>query len=337
MKIAIYGAGSLGTILGAYITKAGYKIHLIDSYEKHINALNESGARIIGHVEFLQDVEARLPKDMDSDYDLILYMVKQTSNHESLNYLKDKLSEEGIICTLQNGIPEPELLDFFGRDRIMGCTVGWGATWIEPGVSEVTTKEEVWEFDLGRYNGIIDSKVMEVKKILESMCKTVVTENLMGVRWGKLLMNTTFSGMSAALGCTFGELLDDMRAIECIQNLANETITICRAENIEMEIVSSGVDFDKELSFKNTEERINTIPVYYKVWGNHRASKASMLQDLEKGRKSEIDAINGVVSRLGKQHDIKTPYNDKVVEIVQGIENKTYELTFENIERFKKR
>ena len=80
MRLAIMGAGSLGTILGAYIAKAGYEIDLIDAYEEHVRALNENGAHVVGAVDFVQKerLHALLPEDMEGAYDLIIYMAKQT-------------------------------------------------------------------------------------------------------------------------------------------------------------------------------------------------------------------------------------------------------------------
>ena len=77
MRIAIMGAGSLGTILGAYVSKAGYDVVLIDPYQEHVDALNKDGAHVIGTVDFVQPVKAITPDQMDGVYDVVIYMAKQ--------------------------------------------------------------------------------------------------------------------------------------------------------------------------------------------------------------------------------------------------------------------
>ena len=128
MRCAIYGAGAMGTVLGAYIARAGKQIDLINRNEKHIAALKEKGARIVGTVEFTQKVNALLPSEMQGKYDIILLMTKQRANAEIVTFLKDYLAEDGALCTCQNGLPEPKVAGIIGEDRTLGCAIAWGAT-----------------------------------------------------------------------------------------------------------------------------------------------------------------------------------------------------------------
>ena len=122
MRCAIYGAGAMGTVLGAYIARAGKQIDLINRNEKHIAALKEKGARIVGTVEFTQKVNALLPSEMQGKYDIILLMTKQRANAEIVTFLKDYLAEDGALCTCQNGLPEPKVAGIIGEDRTLGFT-----------------------------------------------------------------------------------------------------------------------------------------------------------------------------------------------------------------------
>jgi 2-dehydropantoate 2-reductase len=166
------------------------------------------------------------------------------------------------------------------------------------------------------------------------MCPTIILDNLMGIRWAKLLSNATFSGMSAALGCTFGEVLDNEQSLLCVKYIANECINVAKAANIKMEPMQ-GFDLGKLLGFTTKAERDATSAVYPKMWEPHRALKASMLQDLEKGRKCEIGAINGAVCAMGDKVGVDTPVNDQVVEIVSSIEKGDRKLSFDNLKLFK--
>jgi ketopantoate reductase len=127
MRAAIYGAGSLGTILGAYITKNGGKVELINRNKAHIDALRKNGAKVTGTVNFSQPVTAYTPDEMSGTYDIIFLMTKQQQNKEVVTMLKEFLATDGVIVTLQNGIPELEIGDIVGENRVLGCTVAWGA------------------------------------------------------------------------------------------------------------------------------------------------------------------------------------------------------------------
>lgn len=334
MRTAIMGAGSLGTILGAYITKAGRQVDLIDVNQAHVDALNANGAHIIGTVDFTVPVKACTPDTMEGQYDLVLFMVKQTYNDSAIEALKPHIHDKTIICTLQNGLPEPALVDVFGVDRVMGVPVGWGATLIGPGVSQLTSMPDKMTFEIGRTDNRVTPEMEEIKALLECMCPTTILDNLMGIRWTKILINSTFSGMSACLGCTFGDVLDDERALLCVKYIANECIKVAKAADIAMEPMQ-GFDLGKLVGFSTIEQRDANTPVYQKMFGPHRALRASMLQDLEKGRKTEIGAINGAVCDMGDRHGVDTPVNDQVVQIVTGIENGKYKPEMKNLDLFR--
>ncbi|MGN1214916.1 MAG: ketopantoate reductase family protein, partial [Candidatus Cryptobacteroides sp.] len=106
MRAAIYGAGSLGTVLGAYIERGGRHIDLINRNKAHVEALRSHGARITGTVNFTQAVTAFTPEEMSGLYDIIFLMTKQQFNVGVVNFLKDYLADDGVLVTMQNGLPE---------------------------------------------------------------------------------------------------------------------------------------------------------------------------------------------------------------------------------------
>ena len=321
MKIAIYGAGSLGTVLGAYLAKAGVDVDLITRNREHVEALNRDGAKIIGTVNMTVPVHALTPDEMTEKYELIILLTKQLDNVNVLKNLQKNMTDDCIVCTLQNGLPELSVSEVVGEDRTMGCTVAWGATLHGKGVSELTSEPDSMSFGLGRMNGQKDDKLMQVKALLEKMCPVEVEDNFMGVRWSKLLINAAFSGMSAVIGGTFGDAAENKTSRVCCQNLIKECIDVAAAAGIKIEPVQ-GKDIVKLLDYKG-----NGIK-------KHRLLKASMLQDLEKGKKCEVDAINGVVCAYGRKYGVPTPYNDKVCEIIHGIEDGKYTYTFDNVKLF---
>jgi 2-dehydropantoate 2-reductase len=149
MRVAIYGAGSLGTILGAYISKAGVAIELINRNKAHVEALQTQGAKVVGTVDFTQPVVAYTPAEMSGTYDIIFLMTKQQHNPEVVAMLLPYLAEDGVLVTFQNGLPEVQIAEILGEGRVLGCTVAWGATLQSPGVCELTSAPDALSFSLG--------------------------------------------------------------------------------------------------------------------------------------------------------------------------------------------
>ncbi|HHZ01489.1 MAG TPA: ketopantoate reductase family protein [Tissierellia bacterium] len=335
MKIAIYGCGAMGTVLGAYLNKNGLEVTLIDNYVDHVNALNEKGARIIGCADLTVPVKAITPDQMEGKYDLIFLFTKQTANAEALPHIKQFLNDDSIVCTLQNGVPEYSVEEYIGGNRTVGGTVLWGATFISPGVSEVTqdvTSGDIL-FDIGEIRGGITERIKKVAQVLEYMGPVTIVENLMGARWSKLLLNSCMSGMSAAMGSIFGDILDNPKASACLSYIASDIINVCEKAKVDLEGVMGMemVDFGKVDTKEDFEKSQNCFRKFY---ADKLTAKASMLQDLEKGKKTEVEMINGFVVDQGKKYGVPTPYNDIVVKIIKGIENKELPLSMDNLKFF---
>ena len=334
MRIAIYGAGSLGTILGAYISKAGVHIELINRNKAHIEALKANGAHITGTVEFIQPVTAYTPDQMSGKYDIIFLMTKQQYNAEVVAMLKDFLATDGVLVTFQNGLPEMLIADILGEDRVLGCTVAWGATLQGPGVCELTSEPDALSFSLGSISANRSKHFDYVKEVLKHMGTVEVEENFIGTRWSKLLINAAFSGMSAVLGCTFGEAAGPKESRKIVQALIKECIDVCSAGKIRIEPVQ-GKDIVKLLDYTNAIKKAFSFMIIPIAIRKHAKLKASMLQDIEKGKLTEVDAINGAVSEFGRKVSCPTPMNDKVVEIIHKIEQGNLKPSIDNLQYFK--
>ena len=217
----------MGTILGAYISRGGEKIELINRNKAHVEALQTRGAHITGTVQFVQPVVAYTPTEMSGKYDIVFLMTKQQHNAEVVAMLKDYLADDGVLVTFQNGLPELQIADIIGEERVIGCTVAWGATMQQAGVCELTSSPDALSFSLGSISATRNHHFDKVKQLLELMGKVDVEDNFIGSRWSKLLINASFSGMSAVLGCTFGEAAKPKSSRRIVQALIKECIDVC--------------------------------------------------------------------------------------------------------------
>lgn len=324
MRIAIIGAGSLGIVIGAFLSKSNlYDVTLVDADAKNVQVLNKNGATTKGAVEMTVPVKAVEPQQMNGTYDLAFILTKQIFNEAVLTNLKKYMHEDTIVCSLQNGMPEEEMLRFIPRKQVIGGSVGFGATYLEPGVSLITSSMislTNFAFYIGELDGQITERIKKVADILSNVGHCDILDSLIATRWTKIMNNSSFSGMSAALGCTFGEVLDYEDALYAAANISSEVIKTLKAAGYSL-VKMQGED-KNYLELATPTDAPKLFADYKRVWEKNRLLKASMLQDLEKGRKTEIDFINGYVCRKARELGIATPYNDLVVHLVKESEQK---------------
>lgn len=330
MKMAVMGAGSLGTILGALLTKNGYDIDLIDVNAEHVKALNEKGAKIVGHLELVQPVKALTPNEMTEQYDIMFYLTKSTQDGSALPYVVKYLKPDGIVITGQNGMPEEALNEVVGKDRVLGQITGWGATYVEPGVSKLTSEPDHMTFEIGEQDGQITERLKKVAEVLSKAGKPRMLTNLIGTRWSKWTSNCCFSGMSAIVAGTFGDVLDNPHAIRCSAHILNESMAVAKAAGVTPEPFQ-GDDY-AALAFTTEKELEANIPGLKACVESHRNIRTGMLYDIEAGRYPEIDTTyNGMQCKLGAKYGVPTPVNQQVVDIVHKMAEGTLKIDPSNL------
>jgi 2-dehydropantoate 2-reductase len=318
MKIALMGAGSLGTIAGALLAAAGEDVTLVDADPENVRALNEKGATVTGHMQLNVPVTAIMPEGLQGPYELVIYLVKSTHDDEALPALLPHLGDGSAVLTLQNGIPEEKVASVVGRGRTAGGAVGWAGIWRGPGVSELASAPEAMTYDIGEMDGSESARIRKIKEVLDKAGRAEITTNLTGVRWSKLLVNAALSGMSTVLGCNGAAILDDEKALRAAIAIMVETLKTAAALGVKVEPMQ-GVD--PNLLFGIIEQGEEAAFAVMRMIGQpHREGKASMLQDLEKGRPCEVEAINGYLERKAREAGVATPVNDRVTEIIRGIQ-----------------
>ncbi len=327
-RIALVGAGSLGTIFGAFIAK-NRQIDIIDVNRAHVDALNKNGAKISGTIDMTVPVSALTPDEMTGEYDMIIYMTKQTYNSTALPPVIAHMKKDGVIVTCQNGVPEPEICKYWPEDQVFGAPVAWGASFVGPGESRLTSDPSMMSFTLGPVTGKDSPILHEIHKVFEYMCETVISMNLLGLRWCKLLTNATMSGLGTVCGGTFGDVMDDPIGSRALVAVGKETCRACAAAGIEMEPFET-LYFPALFDVSTDEEVDKVIKTWRDFFVRQRALVPSMEMDLAAGRKCEVDAINGVVSETGRKFGASTPVCDQVVEIIKKIERGEMTMSREN-------
>lgn len=333
MRCAIYGAGSMGTVLGAYMTRAGVPVELVNRNREHVLALREKGARITGTVDMTVPVTALMPDEMQGPYDVIFLMTKQLQNRAVAVFLQPLLAEDGVIVTIQNGLPEPDIAEIIGQEHTVGCVAEWGAAMTAPGEVTLTSSPDSLTFHMGGMQGVPEEKLAQVKSLLESMCPVHYEQNLLGARWSKLLINATFSGLGTVIGGLFGDVTENGDSRRVAVRCMKECIDVGRAAGAAFAPVQ-GKDIVGLFYYRSALKRGFAELLLPIAMRKHRGIEPSMLQDLKRGKPCEVDAINGVVCRYGRDHDVPTPINDRIVEIIRKAQAGEIALTRDNIRLF---
>ncbi|MGO5024052.1 ketopantoate reductase family protein [Lawsonibacter sp. LCP25S3_G6] len=333
MKTAIYGAGALGTVMGALLTQKGVDIDLITRNAEHARAMKEHGAVIYGLINETIPVHSMTPDEMQERYDIIFLMTKQMQNRKDAEFLLNYLSEDGVICVLQNGIPEPELAQCIGEDRVIGGIVTWNAVRTEAGRVFVSPPASSLSFSVGTISGARTPQLLKVQEVLSQMCMTEIVDNLMGLRWSKLIINACLSCPATILGGKCGDVLDDPQWRRVAMHILHECVTVGHAAGVEF-VEIQGCNFAKELDFVTEEEEQRSLALAPECFSKYHPGVPSMLGDLQKGRPCEIDALVGVICRMGREHGIATPFSDMAVRTVKDISEGKITFSKEHVARF---
>ena len=341
VKIAVYGAGAMGTVLGAFLTKGGLKVDLITRNTAHVQGMKEQGAilSLIDGSEERISVNALLPTEMTEQYDVVFLMTKQRHNQDILTGLLPYLKEDSVVCTTQNGLPEPSVAQIVGKTRTYGAATSFGATFLGGGRVALTSKIEAMSMEVGGYENE-GKKLPLLKEILSYVGKATgnenfvkTTDNLLGARWAKLAINAAFSGLSVITGMTFGEVAKRHKSRKLALGILRECIAVAKASGIKLATMQ-GHDMEKLLGGRTPLKRLFAYMVLPFAMKKHKDLVSGMLKDIENGKKCEIDFVNGVVVREGEKAGVETPLCRQLVEMVHGIENGLYEIGYENTDFF---
>lgn len=334
LRIAVFGAGAIGTVLGAYLSLAGLDVMLVSRNAQHIEALRGEGAAITGQASLNVPVRALLPQQMYGYYDVVFLLTKQQENEKTAAFLRPYLTPgDGMLCSLQNGIPELALQKEIAPRQLAGGAVAWGASMVAPGVCALTSDAGTQSFSLAGTPQAPLARLQAIGRILAAMGPVQWYERLVDLRWTKLLINASFSAVGTLIGGTFGDVLACPGALR----LAHQTLKEClgaghalgiRFGRIDDRFEAAAFDYDDCASRQQAQQNL------CQAMQGRRDIIPSMLQDIRRGRATEIAAINGTVCAQGRQAGRPTPCNDALVRAIQAIERGEKRCGVENLALF---
>jgi len=325
-RIAVIGAGAVGSALGALLHRAGHNVVVI-ARPVHIAAIRQEGLRVDGDMgNFIASVEAT--ETLNFRPDLALLTVKTQDVCAAVKANQAFLNDVPVV-TFQNGIRSDDLVaSILPPEQIFSTVVLMHVTYLLPGKVTVVYQGKLI---LGRPFGPRDDKLADVAHILSQAVPTSITDNVQGAHWLKLIVNLN-NALPAITNCTMSQVYANTFLRNLAVGLMREGLRVIDRANIRLESlpdVSVGLTrlinwMPSGIAGRIAVAKVRRLTTAWPLWG-------STLQSIQRGRPTEIDYLNGEIVELGKRYSEATPLNSKMVELVHQVERSGQFLTVEEI------
>lgn len=332
-RIAIIGSGAIGGYMGAHLVRAGEDVTFVDAWPEHVEKMRSDSLLVKGmstDEDFSTPVRALHISDVQSlnreaPIDIAFIAVKSYDTDWATQLILPYLAGDGVVVSMQNGINEDAIAAIAGWGRTLGCCVGMhGGEMTQPGVVQRTTPINTTgkpDLLIGETHGRITPRAKEIAALLQSAAPSDTTSNLWGVRWSKLIINAMRNGVSAVTGMS-GKERDNDDAVRWLTiRLGSQAIRVGQAMGLSLEPISFDLDQlvaagEGDVAARDAISRrmIETMAV------RSDTQRPSMGQDIRKGRRTETEAINGLVARRGVEVGIDASLHAKLNEIVKMVE-----------------
>lgn len=304
MKIAVMGAGAMGSIYAALLADAGHQVFAIDVWQEHVTAIQQHGLRVEGASgdRTVKTVVAATTTDGIGICDLVIIATKAAGVGAATKMAESVIGDATLVLTIQNGLGSGERIKQHLKvdNVLLGVAQGFGASIKAPGHAYHNAMSMI---RVGAMEGGADARVDHIAQIWQAAGFNVSSyDDINQLIWEKFICNVAYSAPCTVIGCTVAELLSDPDGTELSQSCAIEAFQVAKAKKI-------------NLSFDD--------PVAYVTEFGEKVGSArpSMLLDHIAQRGSEIDAINGMVPVVAAEVGASAPYNDALSRIVRKRES----------------
>ena len=333
-RIAIVGAGAVGGYVGGFMARDGRDVTLIDAWPAHIEKIRADGLRLEGatpedcfttrpqalHINQVESLSRQEP------IDIAIVSTKSYDTEWATMLARPLLSPQGFVVSLQNSINEERIAALVGWGKVVGCIASSIAVELEaPGLIRRNAQrggDAYTVFRAGEPHGRITPRLEQFVDMVKSADSAKATSNLWGERWSKLVINSMRNGMAAVTGLCGNE--NDRREMSrrLAIRLAGEGVKVGRALGYDIEPILK-LNPDKFVAAaEGGNEALGEVEevILEQTKRRGEGQRPSMGQDMIKGRKTEIEFLNGLVAAKGREVGIPTPVNDKMVALVKKVE-----------------
>ena len=301
-RIAVVGAGAVGGYFGGMLARAGAPVIFIGR-PTFVDAVKQNGL-FLDTIQFQEHVRVQASTDLAAagDAGIILFCVKTTDSTEAARALAKVLSNDAVIVSMQNGVDNAEQIAAASGLKVFPAAVYVAASVPAPG-----TVKHVGRGDLvlGPQNEITE-RVAAVFNRAKVPCR--ISENLAGELWTKLVWNCALNALSALGKVTYGEIIASTDAKQLVETTVYEVLAVAKASGIQ----PAGLEDPK-----------TALAGAFKVAEQMAATRSSTAQDMMRGKKTEIDSLNGFIVRRGRELNVPVPVNHALFTLVKLAESQT--------------
>ncbi|MEW6261809.1 MAG: 2-dehydropantoate 2-reductase [Thermodesulfobacteriota bacterium] len=300
MKIAIVGAGAMGSLFGGLLAEAGQDVWLLDVWPEHVETINRQGLSIErqGQVRTIK-AQATTDPGRIGPADLVIVFVKSTQTAAAAVTARDLIGEAGVVLTLQNGLGNADVIaEVVDPRNVLAGTTSHGATLLGPGVIR---HAGIGATVIGAWSSRDQSSARRAAEVMtRAGISTQVAEDVKVLIWEKFLINVGINAITALCGVKNGQLLDLEVTRDLMRLAVEEAVAVAKAQGIPIK--------------DGAVERV------YQVAAATGANRSSMGQDVDKRRQTEIAVINGAVVREAGRVGIPVPVNRTLTALIETLQ-----------------
>lgn len=305
MRYLIVGAGALGSVFGGLLQHEGHSV-AFTGRGPHFEQITTQGLSIDGIWGEYSVGPATRHTDHSGQYEAIFLCVKSFDTQEACRRVSGLLAPGGIVVSVQNGLGNLEIIAReFGQEHTIGARVIFGAQVMQPGLVRVTVYAEPVLVGATAAEYPRQTLAQAVEHLDRAGIPTRQVDDILTQIWGKVLYNCALNPLGAILGVPYGVLGDDSDTRELMRLIIEEIYRVAAGRDITLGHAHADAYFSFFLE--------NLLPATASHW-------PSMWQDLQAGRRTEIEALNGAICRYGEAAGVPTPYNDAVSRLVRFLE-----------------
>jgi 2-dehydropantoate 2-reductase len=331
-RIAVLGSGANGSGIGADLVIAGHDVTFIEQWPAHVEAIREKGLRIEMPEETVitpvtvhhlcEVAELREP------FDIVFVVVKAYDTRWACELIRPLLTENSLVVGVQNGMSIDDIVDVVGAPRAVGAVIEISANMFDPGVVERQSPPERSWFAVGTLPGGPESQLEHVAKVLRSAGTVEISDDIRASKWMKLVVNAAELVPSAILNLPLSEATQTPGMRDFMIETGREAMDAAILSGVQPRSIF-GMPFDaSENPHVFVERLFDAVIDGYTL----PSTQTTVLQDWRKGRRSEVDQINGLVLHEHHRAGRRAPRNERVVDLAHRIEAGDLEASPANID-----
>jgi 2-dehydropantoate 2-reductase len=313
-RMIVIGTGPIGGIIGGRLARAGADITFVDIDKEHVSAIRKNGLQVdVPDGPFNVKVKTVYPDEIDGKFDTGFIAVRSNYTPDALNTVLPHLAADGLLVSMQNGINPPLLQEKVGADRTVGMAIRMGCRKVAPGHLQTDTRGHLY---LGHLHGKTTSRLEELRKTLDAVMETEISDNILGVLWSKL----TYT----CLGY-YGSLADASLSTTCTSEADRRAMAdffgeiVAVGEALGVRWIRLAEYYPGDFHPRNSaEKRIEAVNNFAKSWKPQ--DRKGPLRYVQRKLRTEVDFTLAYVVNEGKKLGMPMPLSSRLLEIFRELE-----------------